>query len=205
MVQHLTLNSFSLASPEKFNGVVHFFATIPAHVLIPVEILLIWIPLFFHAIYGMFIVGRAQPNYFGSVYGWSQNRMYVMQRWSGVYLFFFLMFHVISTTINSKINGEEVIQYAAWHNNLTSYGYMLLLAYMVGILAAAYHLGYGLWNFCIRWGITVGEKAQNTMQRVSFAAFIALTLLGWGALAGFLKSPGNSTVTVSRPAMIANR
>src|SRR5947199_5259276 len=89
MLQHLTLNSFSLAGPEKFNGVISFFGSIPWYVLVAMEILLIWIPLVFHAVYGLFIVNRGEPNYFGTRYGWSQNRMYTLQRWSGVFLFAF--------------------------------------------------------------------------------------------------------------------
>jgi succinate dehydrogenase/fumarate reductase cytochrome b subunit len=31
LVQHLTLNSFALGGPEKFNGVIQFFEGMPKH------------------------------------------------------------------------------------------------------------------------------------------------------------------------------
>jgi len=98
MVQHLVLNSFTIAGPEKFNAVIGFFEGMPKHFLITLEICMIGIPILFHAIYGMFITYRAKPNYFGSVYGWSRNLMYTLQRWTGIFLFFFLIIHVTTTT-----------------------------------------------------------------------------------------------------------
>ncbi len=197
MAQHLLLNSYSLAGPDAFNGVIAFFDSIPKYVLIAMEALLIWIPLAFHAVYGMFITGRAQPNFIGARYGWSQNRMYTFQRWTGVFLFFALIIHVCTTTGAKYLNPSEhseMIQYAAWQTKLTSYGYAWLIFYVLLVLFASYHLGYGIWNFCIRWGITISERAQERVQYFSLVVFASLTLLGWAALAGFLVhriDPGN--------------
>lgn len=186
MLQHLTLNTFSLGGPEKFNAVINFFQGMPKHFLLGLEVCAIWLPLLFHAVYGLFIANRGQSNYFSSKYGWSQNRMYTLQRYSGILIFLFLIYHVSTTTINSKINGDQVLMFDAWHDKLTSFGYVFLILYMVGILACSYHLAYGVWNFCIRWGITISERAQIKVQKFSFVMFIVVTLLGWAALAGFL-------------------
>lgn len=192
MLQHLSLNSFSLAGPDHFNGVIAFFGSMPWYVLLTLEIGLIWAPLLFHGVYGLFITNRAQINYFGS-YRWSQNRMYTLQRYTGVFLFLFLTFHVFTTTVNKYIHGDDkLIMYNQWHANLTAMpsGFFLTLLYVLGIAAASYHLSYGVWNFCIRWGITVSEQAQLKVQRFSFVMFVLVTLLGWAALAGFfLYSP----------------
>lgn len=187
VVQHLVLNSFTIAGPEKFNAVIGFFESMPKHFLLVMEICAIWIPILFHAIYGLFIVSRAKPNYFGSVYGWSQNLMYTLQRWSGVFLFLFLIVHVVTTTVYKYATGSaKVIEYAAWHEKLTTAPYLWLLFYIFGVAAASYHLGYGIWNFCIRWGITVSDRAQNQVQKFAFAFFVVITLVGWAALAGFI-------------------
>jgi len=193
MVQHLVLNSFTLAGPEKFNAVIGFFESMPKHFLLVMEVCMIWIPVLFHAVYGMFIVSRAKPNYFGSVYGWSQNLMYVLQRWSGAFLFFFLAIHVVTTTGAKYLGGgAKVIEYAAWHEKLSTAPYLWLAFYILGVASASYHLGYGIWNFSIRWGIAVSDAAQNKVQKFAFAFFVAVTLIGWGALAGFLL-PHNSS------------
>jgi succinate dehydrogenase / fumarate reductase cytochrome b subunit len=187
VVQHLVLNSYSLAGPEKFNGVIMFFESLPKFFLLAVEAVAIWIPLLFHAIYGVFIHFRAQPNFLGTKYGWSQNRMFVFQRWTGLFLFFFLSIHVATTTGLKYLNNSvDPLLYNAWYTKLTSNGFIWLIFYMLGVAAAAYHLGYGIWNFCIRWGITISDKAQMRVQKVSFALFILITLIGWGALGGFL-------------------
>lgn len=202
MLQHLTLNSFSLAGPEKFNGVIGFFAAIPKHLLLALEIGILGLPILFHSIYGLFITSRAELNY-GKKLAYRENLMFVLQRYTGVALFLLLIAHVATTTVNAKINGEQAIQFAAWHEKLTSLFYIPLVLYMFGVAAAAYHLSYGLWNFCIRWGITVSTKSQKGMEKVSAVGFVLITLLGWGALVGFLRSPEPTatSVQVSQPQM----
>jgi len=195
MVQHLVLNSFTLAGPEKFNGVIGFFESLPKHLLLVLEVTAIWLPLLFHAVYGMFIVGRSQTNYFTTKYGWSQNRMYTFQRYSGVFIFFFLMYHVATTTVAKYVTGStEPILYNAWHDKLTAFGGIFFVVYLLGILASSYHFAYGLWNFSIRWGIIISDDAQLKVQRFSLVAFVGLTLIGWAALAGFLIHPATSVV-----------
>ena len=190
MIQHLTLNSFSLAGPGYFDGVIGFFASLPGHLLWTLEIVFILLPLTFHAVYGMFIVGRAEPNYFSRRYKWSENRMYTLQRWTGVALFFLLILHVVTTTVNAKINGHHVIEFAAWNQKLSANYYALFVIYVIGVLAASYHLAYGVWNFCIRWGITVSQRSQDAMQRFAFWMFIVVSGLGIAALLGFLMPRG---------------
>ena len=194
MVQHLVLNANSIAGPEKFNGVIDFFEGMPKHLLLAMEVGMIWVPLLFHAIYGLFIISRAKNNYFTTKYKWSENRMFFLQRLSGVAVFFFLIYHVLTTTVQKYISGNaESIKYVAmserFHNPI------VLAAYVLGILAASYHLGYGLWNFCIRWGITVTEASQQRVQKLSGVAFVAITLIGWAALVGFFMHDTKGTAT----------
>jgi len=186
MLQHLTLNSFSLAGPAAYNGVSAFFYSMPEHVLLGIEVVFIWLPLLFHALYGFVIVSHSETNYFTTKYKWSQNRMYTLQRYSGLFLFVFLCVHVATTTLQVKIHHTtNVVDYSHMREMFSYNGYMFLILYVFGVLAASYHLCYGIWNFCIRWGITIGEKAQASVQKISFGLFIAVNLLGWLALAGF--------------------
>lgn len=185
MVQHLALNSFAIAGEAQFNGVIHFFEGIPKHALLALEIFGIWIPILFHAIYGVFIAARSENNYFTTKYKWSHNRMFFLQRLSGILIFAFLIYHSLSTTGYKYVTGDvERLKYAAWQEYFSNPGWVLV--YAVGILSSTYHLGYGLWNFCIRWGITVSEEAQTRIQKFSALVFVGLTLLGWGVIAGFL-------------------
>lgn len=186
MVQHLTLNTFSLAGPSKFNGVIGFFAGVPTHILLGLELAAIWLPLLFHAVYGTFIVARNNDNYSEAAYKFRENRYYRLQRWSGVVAFLFLAFHVTTTTVRAKSVGHAAIQYDAWHQALTANGGVLFVLYCVGVVSCAYHLAYGIWNFCIRWGITIGARSQSAMARFSAVFFVVVSLMGIAALYGFL-------------------
>lgn len=199
MIQHLTLNTFSLAGPSKFNGVIGFFAGMPQHVLLGLEVVAIWLPLLFHAVYGIFIVSRNSDNYSQKAYKYRENRYYRFQRWTGVLAFFYLIAHVVTTTVQAKSRGHVVIEYDAWHQLLTGNGYIVFVLYSIGVIACAYHLAYGIWNFCIRWGITISEKSQVAMGKAAAAVFILLSLLGVGALYGFI----NPIFQGSEPAVSA--
>ena len=199
MLQHLVLNTFSIAGPEKFDAVINFFEGIPKYVLFAMEVCMIWLPILFHSVYGIFITGRAKQNFIGTKYNWAENRMYLLQRVSGIVIFLFLAFHVSTTTGKKYFTGDaEQIKYAAMHTYFTSFAYIPFVIYLIGILASSYHLSYGVWNFCVRWGITVSDKAQKNVQYVSAALFVAITLMGWAALGGFLMhNPAASPVTTA--------
>jgi succinate dehydrogenase / fumarate reductase cytochrome b subunit len=194
MLQHLTLNSFSFAGPEHYNAVINFFASMPKHILWMLEWVFIYLPLLFHGVYGLFIVSRAQPNFLGTKYKFTENFQYSVQRYSGIALFFLLIAHIVTTTVAAKAKGEHVIQWQAWHDMLTGTYYIPFVLYVIGVALASWHLSYGVWNFCIRWGITVSERSQHAMQKFALFMFIAVTLLGWLALIGFLRPVEGSSL-----------
>jgi succinate dehydrogenase / fumarate reductase cytochrome b subunit len=51
----------------------------------------------------------------------------------------------------------------------------------VGVAAASFHFGNGLWNFLVKWGITVGDRAQQV-------SMILCMILGFGVFAFFISS-----------------
>lgn len=190
LCQHLTLNTFALAGPEKFDSVIGFFEGMPPHVLAGLKYGVVWLPLLFHAVYGVFISMRAEPNYTQAAYKWRENKFYTLQRISGIVAFFFLVYHMGTTSVAAKFMGiEQTITYSNWVGKLSDpilgIPYLGLVIYLVGILASTYHFSYGIWHFCIRWGITVSEAAQRNTARVAQGAFVLLTLAGFMALVGF--------------------
>lgn len=190
LVQHLTLNSFSLGGPEKFDGVIAFFDGMPLHFQVALKAVAIWIPLIFHGVYGLFITQRGQQNYVGGAYRYRENRYYFWQRATGIVAFLFLCYHMTTTSIFGKIYGAEgTIQYHNWAGKLAEpvlgVPYGILAVYVVGVAASAYHFSYGIWNFCIRWGITVSEKSQLATAKLAGVVFVLVTGIGIAALAGF--------------------
>jgi succinate dehydrogenase / fumarate reductase cytochrome b subunit len=181
LVQHLTLNSFALASPAHFNAVIDFFnKKMPSHILFVLEWGLIFIPLLFHALYGLVITAHGQVNV-GS-YGYWRNWMYLWQRITGVILIVFIAVHVWGTTISHRLFSANI-----YYDGMVEYfrNPLLVAFYLLGITSATFHLSNGIWNFCIRWGITVSEKAQRACAKVCVVIFVLLTALGWTALFAF--------------------
>lgn len=191
LVQHLLLNSFTLAGPQYFNGVIHFFEGIPKHVFYPLKFGIIWGCLLFHAIYGIFIAARAEPNLTKAAYKYRENGYYTWQRITGAIAFLFLCYHMTTTSVATMAKGspEGVITYEVWADKLSSpflgIPFFFFAVYAIGVACSAFHFSYGLWHFCIRWGITVNEKAQETMGKVAKASFVLITILGVAALGGF--------------------
>jgi len=181
LVQHLTLNSFALASPQHFNAVIDFFnKKMPSHILFVLEWGLIFLPLLFHGIYGLVITAHGQVNV--GRYSYWRNWMYLWQRISGVILVVYIAVHVWGTTISHRLFGTNI-----YYEGMVQYfqSPLIVAFYLLGITAATFHLSNGIWNFCIRWGITVSERAQQACAKVCAVIFVLLTALGWAALFAF--------------------
>lgn len=193
LVQHLFLNSMAAVDPKYFNAVVYFFNVIlPKPVLWAMELFFVILPLLFHSLYGFVITYHGKANIFR--YRFRENFAYTMQRVSGVIIFFFLLFHVYSTTISHKLYGKD-ISYSGMQAHFSEPWVVAL--YVIGITASSYHLFNGIWNFAIRWGITISDRAQRSLYKFCMVGFVLLTALGITALAGFFmhEAPPNPIPT----------
>lgn len=123
------------------------------------SIIFLWLPLLFHSIYGMYITYEGSINV--GCYNYLRNYMYFFQRWTGIFIFIFLIYHVFSMkTGRFDINFFENI---------------FLFS---GMLLSIYHLSNGLFGLFIDLGITVGEKAQRVAVILCFFVFIIFALYG---------------------------
>ena len=188
---HMFTNSKAMSGEKVFNDAVADIHHIPY--LLFVEIFGIFLPLLFHSVYGIFISAEARPN-IGN-YGYGRNWFYIFQRVTGVFLFFFLIFHLLNLRFGVipglESYGNPVARnadkafdiVAAEFNNV-----WILIFYILGVVATAWHLAYGFWLFAVDWGIVIGEKAQR------------MALYGCIALAFFLSAVGiNAAVAFIRP------
>ncbi|MGQ9881487.1 MAG: succinate dehydrogenase [Armatimonadota bacterium] len=181
LVQHLTLNSFALASPAHFNAVIDFFnEKMPGHILFVLEWGLIFTPILFHGLYGLLITAHGQLNV--GRYRYWRNWMYLWQRITGVILVVYIAAHVWGTTISHRLYGTNI-----HYDGMVSYfqSPWVVAFYLLGITSATFHLSNGIWNFCIRWGITISEASQRACAKVCAVIFVLLTALGWSALFAF--------------------
>ena len=89
---HIYTNSTALNGAKVFDE--HVQGIHDMAYLLFIEIFGIFVPLMFHSIYGILISGEARNNVLN--YGYSRNWFYVFQRATGIFLLFFLLFHILN-------------------------------------------------------------------------------------------------------------
>jgi succinate dehydrogenase / fumarate reductase cytochrome b subunit len=180
LVHVYAINVTILAGPKVFDRAAETLESTPWFILLLIEIFLLWLPIAFHGIYGLFIVREAQHNF--TSYGYTRNVYFSLQRISGIVAFLFLGFHMFTTRFYNYV-WSVPISYETmhgWISNPLWFG-----VYLIGILAAAFHLTNGVSTFCITWGITVGVRAQRAVQNACTVLFVVMGVSGVAIVAAF--------------------
>src|SRR5699024_4741993 len=100
---HLYTNFLAYFGKERFTAQVEIMESIPF--LIIVEVVFIYLPLLYHAVYGIFIALQARHNV--TNYGYFRNVMFFLQRVTGVLTLIFLAWHVWQTRVQVAIHRIE--------------------------------------------------------------------------------------------------
>jgi succinate dehydrogenase cytochrome b subunit len=175
---HLFENSYILYGGAFWWKETEFTRTLPFEVAI--EVLVLWIPILFHAIYGLMITATSQPN--TTIYPYTRNLQYTLQRITGVLAFLFIGFHFATTRGWYYATGVETT-FERMHAFMMDP--LILSIYIVGTLACVYHLCNGIFTISITWGLAVGPRAQRLVNRACVALFIALAIVGMTILFKF--------------------
>ncbi|MCA0992508.1 succinate dehydrogenase [Bacillus hwajinpoensis] len=178
VIQHLTVNYFATRGPEAFNDAAHFMESLPYRYVL--EIFVIFLPLLFHAIYGVYIAFQSKNNV--SRYGYLRNWMFYLQRISGVVVLIFVTWHVWQTRLQAAMGAE--VNYQMMVDILSNPAMMIF--YIIGVLGTVFHFANGLWSFFVSWGFTVTPKSQRVMTYVTMIIFVALSVVGMRALFAFV-------------------
>jgi succinate dehydrogenase / fumarate reductase cytochrome b subunit len=188
---HMYTNSTVMSGEKVFEDHVTDIHHLPY--LLFIEIFGIFLPLLFHSVYGIFISVEARPN--AGNYGYSRNWFYVFQRVTGVFLFFFLLFHILNLRFGlipglntTPVAGNATLAYDIVAREFAIPWVMIL--YILGITATAWHLAYGVWLFALDWGILIGEKAQKMALYASIGLAIFLSAVGINAAVAFVRPCG---------------
>lgn len=178
LTQHLIVNNFATRGAEAFNKAAGFMELLPFRYAL--EIFIIFLPILYHAIYGLYIAFTAKNN--AVSYGYFRNWMFVFQRISGIVTLIFIAWHVWETRIQAML-GKEVNydMMADILNNPAMFAF-----YLVGVVLTIFHFANGLWTFCISWGITVSPRSQRISTYVTLAIFLGLSYVGVSALLAFI-------------------
>ena len=194
LLEHLYTNSKALHpefGPAHFNEAVGDLQQIPY--ILFVEITFIFIPLLYHALYGLVITWEARPN--NLHYPYPRNWFYTIQRITGIILFFFILFHVLNFRFGllPGLNEISVAHEPDKAFQIVSNEFQIpwiIAVYTIGIISTVWHLANGLWLFAVDWGIVIGERAQR-LTGYACIAFGALLLLLWFNVAAAFMRPGS--------------
>lgn len=199
VIVHLTTNSSILwgawlnaerypvgAGIRTFQHEVDFIHGLPF--LIFIEAFLLWLPIAFHALFGIWIGISGRSNV--STYRYGDNWRYVLQRWSGYLGVLFIFFHVSTLRwgwtyggIIATFDVEHASSSTAQH--LQQGGFVMAAIYMICVLALVYHLANGLWTAAITWGLTVSVAAQRRWGWVCAAIGVGLAVATVLSVVGF--------------------
>ncbi len=106
LTMHLFINFTATGGAESYNDATAVMEKIPF--LILVEWIVIYIPLMFHAFYGVYIAFTATPN--TGRFSTYRNWMFSLQRFTGVFLVIFIAWHIFQTRIQKAL-GTHVGYY----------------------------------------------------------------------------------------------
>ncbi len=193
-MEHLYTNS-KAAHPTRgvadFNQAVGDLQAIP-YVLF-IEIGFIFIPLLYHAVYGLFITWETRPNNLS--YPYPRNWFYTIQRATGIILFFFILFHLLNFRFGliPGLNERAVAHYPNEAYDIVSREFQMLpilIIYFIGIASTVWHFANGIWLFLVDWGIVIGGRAQRVTGYACIGFGIVLFAFWINVTVAFLRPGG---------------
>ena len=173
---------------STFQEEVNFIHSIPFLTLI--EVFGIWLPLAFHAAFGVYIATTGSVNV--QRYAYQDNWRYVWQRITGYVAFLFIFMHLSSLRwgwtyggLMPSFDAHGAASSTAVHLQGGLFPYFNAVFYLVCVLALVFHFANGLWTAAITWGLTVSRQAQQRWGAVCTAVGLALAAAGVTAVVGF--------------------
>ncbi|WP_106496983.1 succinate dehydrogenase cytochrome b558 subunit [Lentibacillus sp. Marseille-P4043] len=178
LIVHLVVNHFAVYGAESFNDAAGFMESLPF--LIVLEIVVIYLPILFHAILGVYIVFVTKSN--TKRYGYFRNWMYLLQRVSGIITLIFIAWHVWETRIQIWL-GNATLNFDLMEGILTNPA--MFWFYIVGVISTTFHFANGLWSFLVSWGITQSPRSQKIATYATLIVFLLISYIGVRALITF--------------------
>ena len=173
LIEHIISNFETWNGPLAYAQQVKFLNSLPLVRIL--EWAFNFIPLAFHALYGVYIWWRGRSNV--NVYPWAGNIMYALQRFTGLIALCYIGYHVWS----QRFHGVSLPEHpgAAFHKVQMELSHPLILAvYIIAMIATTWHFAYGIWLFAAKWGITPGNTARKRFGYVCGAFGTILCVMG---------------------------
>src|SRR5579864_2894466 len=175
LAEHFWSNSAALVSAQKYDETSQTLQTIPFRLI--VEWGFIFLPLLYHAGYGIYIWWQGKSNV--SAYPWVKNWLFTSQRYTGLIAFVYIGWHLYTerwlthgTSTYATVAQDMANPYAL--------GFM-----MVGVVASSFHLGVGILNFLCKWGLAATVQAQRAAGGLGVVVGVTFSLVGVLTLLSF--------------------
>ncbi|HLR79128.1 MAG TPA: succinate dehydrogenase cytochrome b558 subunit [Bacillota bacterium] len=178
LVQHLVVNHFAVYGEESFNKAAGFMEGLPFRIVL--ETFIIFLPILFHAVLGVYIVFVAKNNV--GKYSYGRNWLFMLQRVTGVITLIFIAWHVWETRVQVGLGNVEV-NYSLMEGILSNP--FMFVFYLVGVLSTTFHFSNGLWGFLVSWGFAQSPKSQKVITYVTMLVFLAVSYIGVRTLIQF--------------------
>jgi succinate dehydrogenase / fumarate reductase cytochrome b subunit len=183
LIEHLLTNYTAVQGHAAFVDQINWLNNLPLVLLL--EIFGIWLPLLYHAVYGLYVAYQARNNV--SNYSYFRNQMFFLQRVTGVLTFIFVAWHFFETRFQVSLGNVEHGELGVTMHGIAT-NPVLFTIYIIGIVSAVFHFSNGLWSFLVSWGITIGPRAQRVSTYVCMGIFILMTVMFIMSLSAFTTS-----------------
>ena len=178
LIVHLMINHQATQGAEAFNKAAGFMESLPF--LLVTELILIYIPILYHGLYGIHIAFTAKENI--GHYSLFRNWMFALQRLTGIIAFVFIFVHLWQTRLQKLFFGKE-ISYDMMHQTLQNPVWVIV--YIICVIAVIFHFSNGIWSFLVTWGFLQSKKSQRVFTWVSLIIFLILSYIGVTAILAF--------------------
>lgn len=178
LIVHLMINHQATQGAEAFNKAAGFMESLPF--LLVAELILIYIPILYHGLYGIHIAFTAKENI--GHYSLFRNWMFALQRLTGIIAFVFIFVHLWQTRLQKLFFGKE-ISYDMMNQTLQNP--IWVIVYIICVIAVIFHFSNGIWSFLVTWGFLQSKKSQRIFTWVSLIIFLILSYIGVTAILAF--------------------
>ncbi len=185
LVLHLASQSSALGGRVAYDAAFARSDGLPFQPFL--ELVVVVLPLLFHASYGLVLAARSRPTV--SAVPASANWMYTAQRLTGVVSLVWIVWHAMQTWV-PRLGGHVATRqvYPTLVNDLSTTIEGLpvtALLYVVGVGAASFHLANGLWGAGVSWGLLHSRRAQSIAAALAVVLGLSLFVLGTSTVAVF--------------------
>jgi succinate dehydrogenase/fumarate reductase cytochrome b subunit (b558 family) len=170
LAEHLIVNASALGGQPVFDAWVGSLAR--SRVATVVEVLVVLLPLGYHAVYGLAMIARRAPAL--RPYPVLHARLVLLERVTAAVLFVFLAFHLWELRLQRLVHAmpaDLLYTRLTAHLSSTWWGVpWIAIGYLLGLAAACFHVANGVAAY---WADTRGVTAPAARRRVA---------LQWGGL-----------------------